>query len=405
MNKKEEVVLSKRLSSILRHEAVRLKLPMSSDGYVDVEIILALPFLRSKGYKLHHIESVVRSNEKQRFQLDYHNDDDGMTASSGSTVINTSVVSSRKSLIRIRAVQGHTIKGVINDSELLKEICLDDVELPRYVFHGTYMEALTSICGQGLSRMRRNHIHLAVGLPAHLQHLFAVDCVSRNDAADTSENVSVSAGIKNEHDSKCSLTSDSPHVGDKPDSRGSGRRNVSTGTVLSGMRNSCTAAIVVDLVLAMREGVRFFRSSNNVILTRGVEDSGVLPPRYFAQVIRTRLSAESLARPSRPAQSAPAPSHSGEPIISGLVNEIPADGNTTGRNRQNRNERRRRRRPSTNGEIQTSASDGAVLQTVSPSSSHPPDIEKAGFSTQTSLRGSVDEKPLETTASQSTKRS
>jgi 2'-phosphotransferase len=34
----------------------------------------------------------------------------------------------------------------------------------------------------------------------------------------------------------------------------------------------------------MKEGVRFYKSSNNVILTEGKGGSGVLPPEYFRRV-------------------------------------------------------------------------------------------------------------------------
>ena len=65
-------------------------------------------------------------------------------------------------VIFIRAAQGHTIK-TINDSELLTEIS-DPSEVPICI-HGTYKAALPIIMETGLNKMKRNHIHMAVGIP------------------------------------------------------------------------------------------------------------------------------------------------------------------------------------------------------------------------------------------------
>lgn len=53
--------------------------------------------------------------------------------------------------------------------------------------------------------------------------------------------------------------------------------------VISGMRKSCDVYIELDLFKAMKEGIDFYISSNNVILTEGV--NGVLLPKYFKKVI------------------------------------------------------------------------------------------------------------------------
>lgn len=62
----------------------------------------------------------------------------------------------------IRASQGHTLKTVAT-KELLK---LVEEPFSTPVIHGTNAEAWKSIKTQGLSRMGRNHIHFAVGLPS-----------------------------------------------------------------------------------------------------------------------------------------------------------------------------------------------------------------------------------------------
>ncbi|RKP10953.1 KptA family-domain-containing protein [Thamnocephalis sphaerospora] len=90
--------------------------------------------------------------------------------------------------------------------------------------HGTYRQHWRSIERQGLRRMNRNHIHLATGLPGE-------------------------------------------------------------GGVISGMRASSQVYIYVDAAKAMADGIVFLRSANNVILTTGKDDAGVLPACYFSRVV------------------------------------------------------------------------------------------------------------------------
>jgi 2'-phosphotransferase len=47
----------------------------------------------------------------------------------------------------------------------------------------------------------------------------------------------------------------------------------------SGFRKSCNVFIHIDMEKAMKDGMEFFLSENNVILTRGLE--GVIDPKYF----------------------------------------------------------------------------------------------------------------------------
>jgi 2'-phosphotransferase len=52
--------------------------------------------------------------------------------------------------------------------------------------------------------------------------------------------------------------------------------------VVSGARASSKVLIFVDVAKAMADGVVFYKSRNNVILTRGLD--GVLAPKYFHHV-------------------------------------------------------------------------------------------------------------------------
>ncbi|KAH3856764.1 hypothetical protein DPMN_099358 [Dreissena polymorpha] len=81
----------------------------------------------------------------------------------------------------------------------------------------------------GLSRMKRNHIHMAMGEPGD-------NCVT------------------------------------------------------SGMRSSCEVTIRIDLKKAMEDGIKFFVSANNVILSPGNED-GLIPPKYFELVMDRKKGA------------------------------------------------------------------------------------------------------------------
>jgi len=122
-------------------------------------------------------------------------------------------------IIFIRAQQGHSIKG-LNDSLLLERI-ISPKDIVSCI-HGTYRKAWVQIKAVGLRRMSRNHIHFAPGLP--------------NDKG-----------------------------------------------VISGMRKTCEIYIYVDTESSMRDGIIFYRSKNNVILSYGFD--GVLPVRYFKKVV------------------------------------------------------------------------------------------------------------------------
>lgn len=93
--------------------------------------------------------------------------------------------------------------------------------------HGTYYEAWRFIEKEGLNRMKRQHIHFAKGLP-----------------------------------------------GDKE--------------VISGMRKNCEVLVYVDVEQMLRDGIEIFTSKNGVVLTAGID--GVVPPKYFVQVVDARTS-------------------------------------------------------------------------------------------------------------------
>lgn len=146
-----DVKLSKSLSYILRHGAVKEKLPMRADGY------LCMKALRShnkfRNIKNEDIARIVRENSKQRYTLTYKPDNLGAEQPEFTSTSNLEDWF-------IRANQGHSLKTVeVSLTPLLKP---DD--FPDNVIHGTNHTAWEKIQNSNaLSRMNRNHIHFAPG--------------------------------------------------------------------------------------------------------------------------------------------------------------------------------------------------------------------------------------------------
>lgn len=65
---KQDVTLSKILSRLLRHQAVKEGLHIGADGYIAVSDILNHKYLQGK-YSVDDVKRVVNSNNKQRFSL------------------------------------------------------------------------------------------------------------------------------------------------------------------------------------------------------------------------------------------------------------------------------------------------------------------------------------------------
>lgn len=115
------------------------------------------------------------------------------------------------------------IRAAQGHSMKLDGFIMEPIENPALypiVIHGTYTKFLPSIMENGLFRMSRVHIHMATALPEH--------------------------------------------------------------GVISGMRSSADVIIYIDLQKAMQDGIKFYRSSNGVILTEGID--GILSPAYFRSV-------------------------------------------------------------------------------------------------------------------------
>ena len=64
--------------------------------------------------------------------------------------------------------------------------------------------------------------------------------------------------------------------------------------VISGMRYSCNVIIEIDMAKAIKDGYKFYKSLNDVILCPGKGDEGALPPTYFSKVHFMDLNTKKL---------------------------------------------------------------------------------------------------------------
>ncbi|KAJ3780524.1 KptA family-domain-containing protein [Lentinula aff. detonsa] len=197
------VRLSKTLSWLLRHGAQSEGLPMRPDGYVKVADLLENPKIKSQSLDLVGLQQIVNADLKHRYSLVREDDD----------------------VWWIKANQGHSIKAVKLD--LKPVLSIEDIP-SRTAVHGTTKAAWQSISSQGLSKMTRNHIHLAQGV--------------------TGKNV------------------------------------------ISGMRKSCDIFIFINVPKALAAGTKFFLSDNGVVLTEG-NDKGLLGPEFFLSVQNAKREA------------------------------------------------------------------------------------------------------------------
>ncbi|KAF8166550.1 KptA family-domain-containing protein, partial [Mycena galopus ATCC 62051] len=191
---------SRELAYLLRHGAKSVGLPIRNDGYVEVDALLNHRTLR--GLDFAKLETIVRDDQKRRYTLMKELRPGGSQC------------------WLIRANQGHSMP-VGNNGGLTR--IQSASQIPMAV-HGTSMKAWETISKQGLSRMSRNHIHLAQGTAGKTQTLL-------------------------------------------------------------GMRASSEVLIFIDVERALEAGVEFYLSSNGVVLTPGNE-AGFLEPRFFSQTER-----------------------------------------------------------------------------------------------------------------------
>ena len=131
------VRLSRLLSSILRHRAKHLRLPINKEGYVSVELLMQHPVLDT--YNIEEVLDLVKTDEKKRYKVVRDSDDK----------------------LHIRAQNGHSrfLDVDIKFQEVKPE------ELPEHVAHCTMRGNIYSILERGLGSMDRRYIHLRDDIP------------------------------------------------------------------------------------------------------------------------------------------------------------------------------------------------------------------------------------------------
>ena len=221
---KSSYELSKKMTYYLRHNAVKAGLKIRSDGYVKVNDLLRLQYFQRNRVRFEDINYEVNTNDKQRYSM--IQEKDGWY---------------------VRANQGHSMKCV-NTEELLKRITWNDLKKFPVVCHGTYLKHWNSIREHGLNRMSRNHIHFVP-----------------SDSFGGRNVISGMRYISFVYVSSYILIQCILHF-----------------ELLNANRYSCQLLIYVNLKAALKDGIKFYVSDNNVILSSGI--NGLLPPKYFLKL-------------------------------------------------------------------------------------------------------------------------
>ncbi|WFD21105.1 2'-phosphotransferase [Malassezia caprae] len=216
-----DVQLSKTLSYILRHGTQKEHLEVRADGYVRLDAVLARPRVQKIA-----MDDTGRSPSSDDVEVVVQdNAKKRFELTSGSDASPTDDGTCRW----IRAVQGHSIAAITDLSHTSLTTSnvgehLAEENGMHYAIHGTDESAFEQILASGaLKRMQRNQIHLAKGRPG-------------------------ASGL------------------------------------ISGMRQRCSRLLYVDVGRALSDGVPFGISSNGVVLTPGVGDTGALPLSYVSYV-------------------------------------------------------------------------------------------------------------------------
>ena len=137
---------------------------------------------------------------------------------------------------KIRALQGHTVD--IKDLDLLP-LTLDDTSHTPFVIHGTFWKAWEKIKTNGL-RLQNNRTHL------HFQ----------------------------------------------PGTLGKG---CEPSDLVKRFRNNCEVLVYIDLAKALNAGLKFHKSSNNVVLTKG-DKFGRVPARFFLKAVHISPTTGKLSK-------------------------------------------------------------------------------------------------------------
>lgn len=202
--------------------------------------------LRSLKVSVQDVIDVTADNEKQRFSMKpsaAHPDPTTTTTTSSGTAAAANTSAPHHWLIR--ANQGHSIPL---DSEALLRPIAAPADVPPVVVHGTYFAFWERIVASGgLKRMGRNHVHCSTGVPG----------------------VGAGAGA------------------------GAGAAAV----VISGMRADAELLVYLDVARSLEDGaMSWWLSENGVVLTEGAGEEGLVPLKYFKEVVGRKEDVGTLWR-------------------------------------------------------------------------------------------------------------
>ena len=128
--------LSKMMTAALRHKPGDFQIELQPDGFVRLETLAqSAPFCRL-GATSRMLAAVVRSISKKRFMF-----------------------TMRRGDIHVAATHGHS-EGVLITQDTLVEI--SPSRAPEFAYHATKFSHWHGILSQGLLKMGRTHVHLAV---------------------------------------------------------------------------------------------------------------------------------------------------------------------------------------------------------------------------------------------------
>ncbi|RUM69402.1 MAG: RNA 2'-phosphotransferase [Sulfurovum sp.] len=123
MNNKNIKQTSRFLSLLLRHKPETIGLKLDENGWADMDELIKKS--KKRGLTRALIERVVEQDDKQRFSIEGN---------------------------RIRANQGHS---------LAIDLGLKAVTPPEVLYHGTAIRFLDSIMKMGLTKQKRQYVHLS----------------------------------------------------------------------------------------------------------------------------------------------------------------------------------------------------------------------------------------------------
>ncbi|MDR2220542.1 MAG: RNA 2'-phosphotransferase [Methylobacillus sp.] len=124
----QHVEISKFLSLVLRHKPESIGLTLDTEGWVDIDVLIACANQAGQILTRQLLQEVVETSDKKRFTVS----EDGL---------------------RIRAAQGHSTESVA--------IAHVEKQPPEFLYHGTAMRFLDSIREKGLLPGSRHYVHLS----------------------------------------------------------------------------------------------------------------------------------------------------------------------------------------------------------------------------------------------------